>query len=183
MDATTRSGEAELVRRAVAGDLDAFTRLVRRHDVALRALAFRMLGTRERMEDALQDAYVRAFRSLPGFRGDSLVSTWLYRLVYTGCVDELRRTRRQSDAVAADPPVELDVSEQVAQRLDLERALAGLPVEERAAVLLVDGHGLDYAGAAEVLGVPVGTIASRLNRARSTLRAALAGEQREEAVV
>src|ERR671934_126486 len=71
----------------------AFPELIERHDRALRALAFRLLGDRDRMDDVLQEAYVRAYRALPRFRGRSLPGTWLYRIVYNACIDELRRER------------------------------------------------------------------------------------------
>src|ERR671929_384113 len=89
--------EDELVlARARAGDAEAFATLVERHDRPLRALAFRLLGDRDAMDDALQEAYVKAFRSLPRFDGRSSVRTWLYRVVYNACVDELRRARARS---------------------------------------------------------------------------------------
>jgi RNA polymerase sigma-70 factor (ECF subfamily) len=160
------------VRRAQRGDQRAFAQLVRRYDDGLRALAFRLLGDRDRMDDALQEAYVNAFRALPGFRGDAELGTWLYRIAYNACVDELRRTRTvvplDSLRERADPSA--GTAERVAARGDVGAALAALAPEDRAAVLLVDAQGFDYRSAAEVLGVPEGTVASRLNRARAALR-------------
>jgi RNA polymerase sigma-70 factor (ECF subfamily) len=162
---------------ARAGDHDAFAALVRRVDEGLRALAYRLLGDRDRMDDALQEAYVRAFRALPGFRGDSALATWLYRIVYNVCQEELRRSSRlrlvEASTEAPDPP---SVAETVELRAGLAEALAALAPEDRAAVLLVDAQGFDYRAAAEILGVPEGTVASRLNRARALLRRALAEE-------
>jgi len=164
-----------LLVRARRGDDGAFGALVRRHDDALRALAFRLLGNRAQMDDALQEAYVSAFRALPGFRGDAAFGTWLYRIVYNACLDELRRTRDvvPLDTVRERPDPQPAVGERVATRRALADALAALEPADRAAVLLVDAQGFDYRSAGEVLGVPEGTVASRLNRARSRLRTGL----------
>jgi RNA polymerase sigma-70 factor (ECF subfamily) len=170
--------EPRVLERARAGDQEAFTALIRHYDRGLRALAYRLLGDRDRMDDALQEAYLRAFRSLPRFRGSSRLSTWLYRIAYNACVDEIERSRRLHVISLEDAPERSDGRPDVADRLsgrtDLAEALAQLAPDDRAAVLLVDAQGFDYAGAGEVLGVPSGTIASRLNRARAALRRTLA---------
>ena len=163
--------------KARHGDPAAFEQLVRHYDPMLRSLAYRMMGDRTAMDDVLQDAYVKAFRALPDFRADATVGTWLYRITYRTCLDALRaegrrRTTSMDDTDRlADPAA--DPARQVAQRADLARALDSLPPDQRAAVLLIDAEGLDYTAAAEVLGVAPGTIASRLSRARATLRRAL----------
>ncbi|HZI37210.1 MAG TPA: sigma-70 family RNA polymerase sigma factor [Acidimicrobiia bacterium] len=160
----------DVLARARAGDRQAFTEVVRHYDHRLRALAYRLLGDRAAMDDALQEAYVKAYRALPGFREDAGLGTWLYQITYRACIDLQRReTRHRSDPAAWAPPTATATS-----RTDLRRALASLPVDQRAAVLLVDAEGLDYDAAAAVLGVAPGTIASRLSRARAALRAALA---------
>jgi len=179
----TREPDAGVLARARDGDEEAFAVLVRHYDPGLRALAFRLLGSRERMDDALQEAYVRAYRALPRFRGDAKLATWLYRIVYNACLDELERDRRGGGLVLVpDLPEEEDSSpepgEAVVRRDELARALAALPPEGRAAVLLVDAHGFTYRAAGRILGVPQGTVASRLNQARAVLRAAL-GEEEE----
>ena len=179
---TAAAGDVDptVLARARQGDHRAFAQIVDRYDRQLRALAYRLLGDRDRMDDALQEAYVKAFRALPGFKGDSALGTWLHRIAYNACMDEIRRDRRVLPLVddaddgreTASPlpgPAEL-----VAERQELADALAGLPVDQRAAVLLVDAYGFDYDEAAEILSVRRGTIASRLNRARTALRAALA---------
>ena len=167
----------DVVARARAGDARAFADLVRHYDRRLRALAFRLLGDAARMDDALQEAYVKAFRALPRFKGESTLGTWLYRITYNACLDELRRTERVvrlSAREASDAPTgRHDPADAGAQRHDLAAALAALAPEQRAVVLLVDAEGLDYAEAASVLGIAVGTVASRLSRARSQLRRAL----------
>ena len=160
---------------------EAFLALVACHDPGLRALAFRLLRDRDRMDDALQESYARAFRGLARFRGESTHATWLYRIVYNVCVEELRRTRRLRlvRLEEAGEPVDLapEVAETIAVRAGLAEALARLAPEDRAAVLLVDAQGFDYRSAAEIVGVAEGTIASRLNRARATLRRALEDER------
>jgi RNA polymerase sigma-70 factor (ECF subfamily) len=152
--------ERAVLDRARRGDHEAFAIVVRHYDPQLRALAYRLLGSRDPMDDALQEAYVNAFRALPRFRGQSQLGTWLHRIVFNACLDELGRLRR-TEAV----PLE-DAPETLAAGPDHADFLAGREQLE-------DGQGFDYAAAAEVLGIPPGTVASRLNRARATLRRAL----------
>lgn len=165
-----------VLRSARRGDPEAFIALLKTYDQSLRGLAYRLLGDPDRMEDALQEAYLKAYRGLPTFRGKATLGTWLYRIVYNTCIDELRRGRAAPGSLDdvfghADPapdPAELAVASR-----DLGFALASLTPEERAAVLLVDSEGFGYDEAAEVLSIPTGTLASRLHRARQTLRRAL----------
>jgi len=181
---------AGVLARAKAGDRQAFTEVVRHYDHRLRAVAYRLLGDRAAMDDALQEAYVKAFRALPSFREDAGLGTWLYQITYRACIDHQRRESRhqvdsriQVDSTAWSRPdtaaPTADPATTATSRTDLQRALAALPADQRAAVLLVDAEGLDYEAAAAVLGVAPGTIASRLSRARAALRVALAeGEPR-----
>lgn len=161
-------------RRARRLDAAAFVELLERHDLSHRRLAFRLLGDRDRMDDVLQEAYARAFRALPRFRGDSSLETWLYRIVYNACVDDLRRRRAHEMLEEWDERL-VAVPTEPEERLDLAAALASLPPELRAVVLLVDAEGLSYAEAAVVLDMPAGTVASRLNRARAHLQGVLKG--------
>jgi RNA polymerase sigma-70 factor (ECF subfamily) len=171
----TKEVDATVLEAARRGDQQAFALIVRHYDAGLRALAYRILGDRDRMDDALQDAYVRAFQGLPRFRGDASLGTWLYRIAYNTCLDELRRAGNvvslESVPERIDPGAA--VSERVHARRDLALALATLSPADRTAVLLVDAHGFDYRSAAEILSVPEGTVASRLNRARAILRRSL----------
>lgn len=168
-----------VIEQAKRGDQRAFEAIVRHYDPGLRALAYRLLGDPQRMDDALQEAYVRAFRALPRFRGDSKLGTWLYRIVYNACVDELESSRRvvqlPLEAIGERPDPRAYVAESVVGRRDLAEALETLAPQDRATLLMVDAQGFGYRDAAEALGVPEGTIASRLNRARATLRAAFEG--------
>jgi RNA polymerase sigma-70 factor (ECF subfamily) len=167
--------DAALLARARRGDERAFATVIEHYDQRLRALAYRLLGDRERMDDALQEAYLKAFRALPGFRGESSPGTWLYRIAYNACLDELARTRPvvSLDSLRERPDPRPTAAEIIPWRDRLASALAALPPRDRAAVILVDSHGLDYRSAGDVIGVPEGTIASRLNRARAALRRAL----------
>lgn len=159
-------------------DTREFTDLVREHDVCLRALAYRLLEDRDLMDDALQEAYVKAYRALPGFRGESSVGTWLYRIAYNACLDELRRVRTvvPLERIEERPDPAPPLPERTATGDALARALSTLAYEDRAAVLLVDAQGFDYESAGEVLGVPAGTVASRLHRARAQLRRVLSDD-------
>lgn len=155
------------------GDHHAFGILVEHFDDGLRRLAFHLLGSREPMDDVLQEAYLSAYRGLPQFRGESRVGTWLYRIVYTSCLQRLRRKERfevtedcELEALAAPEP---DPADEVAQRDEMHRALAALSPEQCAAVLLIHRDGFSYADTAEILGVPVGTVASRVAVARKVL--------------
>ena len=185
MNARVPGGEGARLTSARAGDGAAFTELLRRHDPRLRGLAFKLLGgRREAMDDVLQDAYLQAFRSLDRFRGDADFGTWLFRIVYNACQDELRRAERRPEPVDATDRTRDRASTRpgperaVTASDSVMRALSALPVDQRATVLLVDGEGFDNLAAAEVLGVAPGTVASRLSRARATLRTALAEENR-----
>jgi RNA polymerase sigma-70 factor, ECF subfamily len=166
--------EDGLLEQARRGDPRAFADLITGFDRAFRALAYRLLGEGYELDDVLQEAYVKAFRALPRFRGESTLRTWLYRVVYNTCLDELKRQRPEPPAFgteldgAAPDPAELVVT-----RTALEEALAALAPIERAAVLLVDAEGLGYDEAAAIVGVAPGTIASRLSRARASLRRSL----------
>ena len=165
----------EEIRPARRLDSEGFLSVVREFDLRHRRLAFRLLGDRDRMDDVLQEAYASAFRALPRFSGRASVGTWLYRIVYNACLDELRRSGARKEVPLEEwreaRPERADLVE---QRLDLEAALEALPPDLRAVVLLVDADELSYEEAAEVLGIPAGTVASRLSRAREALKGALA---------
>lgn len=158
------------------GDAAAFERLLRRYDDQMRGVAYRLLGRRAAMDDALQDAYVKAFRNLGRFRGDSAFSTWLYRIVTTTCLDHLRRSARRTEDELPDEPTPLGglradgVGDAASRRADLRRALDQLRPTHRAVLVLVDGEGLSYDEAGDLLDLAPGTVASRLSRARSRMR-------------
>jgi RNA polymerase sigma-70 factor, ECF subfamily len=162
-----------VVKAARRGDHRAFTRLVDAYDDGLRALAFHLMGSREAMDDALQETYLNAYRGLPQFRGEAGVGTWLYRIAYTTCLQRLRRQERleptdeeRLGALALPSP---DLADEVALRDEVCRALAALTPAQCAAVLLIHRDGFSYANAAEILDVPIGTVASRVAAARAIL--------------
>lgn len=181
-----RVGELEpaVVVRARAGDHAAFRDLVQLYDPGLRSMAFRLLGDAGRMDDVLQEAYVKAYRSLAAFRGESSVRTWMYRITYNACVDDIRKRSRADDlpmdAAVDRPATGPDPGDRAVLRSGLAAALATLAPDQRAAVLLVYAEGFDYAAAGKVLGVAEGTVASRVSRARAALRDALRTTGEEE---
>lgn len=163
------------LRKAKDGDPIAFSALVRLYDPQLRAYAYRILGDRTAMDDALQNAYLSAFRAIRRFRGEASFKNWMYRIVHNACIDLIRR-RRDEVELFDDVAVANDPATAGTARLDLLAAFERMTVEHRAVLMLVDVEGLDYAEAADVLAIPVGTVRSRLNRARAAMRRELGDE-------
>ncbi|MFE6932252.1 RNA polymerase sigma factor SigM [Streptomyces sp. NPDC057699] len=176
--------DQDLLTQHVAGEPDAFGELVRRHRDRLWAVALRTLGDREEAADAVQDALVSAFRAAHTFRGQSAVTTWLHRITVNACLDRARKaasrkTAPVDDAERLDQLMEPHESaEAPAERQDLHRellaALATLPAEQRAALVLVDMQAYPVAEAARILDVPTGTVKSRCARGRARLLPLLA---------
>jgi RNA polymerase sigma-70 factor (ECF subfamily) len=176
------AADLECLRRHLAGDREAFGELFARHRGKLWAVALRTTGNPEEAADALQDAAVSAFRAAAAFRRDSAVGTWLYRITVNACLDRMRRQAARPTVHYPDPESSIwrqatadpvDMAEQRELRLLLEQALASLPTDQRAAVVLVDVQGLPVEEAAAVLGVPSGTVKSRCARGRAKLAARL----------
>lgn len=177
-DSAAEPADADLLRAHVDGDPDAFAELIRRHRDRLWAVALRTLHDREEAADAVQDALLSAHRAAARFRGDSLVTTWLHRIVVNACIDRARRRQahptvplpdgNRDDGVLggpepAAPPIDHDTA------LDVRQALAAIPADQRAALVLVDVEGYPVAEAAVMLGVAEGTIKSRCARGRAKL--------------
>ena len=163
-------------------DHTAFAAIVTHYDARLRSLAFHLLRDANLTDDALQDAYVKAYKALPAFREQSALGTWLYRITYTTCLDYLRRSGRVTLTIDGDLPddervFDEDPADAVGDTHAVVEILHTLPPEQRATVLLVGVQGFEYAEAADILEVPVGTVASRMAAARTKLRKAL--EQRK----
>lgn len=166
--------ERDLVRRAQAGDKFAFEQLVQAHSPRLYTLAVRMLGSRADADDALQETLIRAWTALPRFRGEAQVSTWLYRIALNAIRDVHARRRPAEELVEAAEGV--DRFDQARLGDDLQRALAALPEDYRAAVVLYDVLGASYAEIAELAGVAEGTVKSRIFRGRRELAGLLGGQ-------
>jgi RNA polymerase sigma-70 factor (ECF subfamily) len=171
---TAVSSDAELIAAHVAGDPLAFTELVRRHRDRMWAIALRTLGDPEEAADAVQDALISAFRSAGGFRGQAQVTTWLHRIVVNACLDRIRRNRARPtsplpEGCPREPAPTLDATAAQESRLAVDDALRSLPVDQRAAIVLVDVEGYSVAETAQLLGVAEGTVKSRCARGRARL--------------
>lgn len=170
--------DVHLVTRARAGQVDAFEELVRRHRDRVHRVALRLLDDEREAEDAAQDAFVRAWRSLGSFRGDSAFTTWLYRITVNRCLN-VRRDRRPTTPLAVDhqsrEPSTHDVVESRLELADVRRAIAQLTPEQRAALVLRELEGCTYEELAVALDCSVSAVKSRLHRARVELLRAVRG--------
>ena len=174
--------EAEVVARAQAGDTVAFERLVVEHQTFVYNLALRVLGNEQEAEDAAQEAFVRAWLSLPKFRADSRFSTWLYRIVTNLCCNRIPKLRRELTAIGEDdlleqpdvhsapPPESAEADE---RRTWLHRQIDDLPESYRLLISLRYQQELAYDEIASITGLPLGTVKTGLFRARERLRSAL----------
>ena len=168
------------IEAAKAGDLAAFERLVRRDPPAVYAHALRFFRDSSTAEDMAQEVFLKVFRSLDSFDARSKFSTWLFRVTRNACLDEMRTGRRRPvpvDPIAHDTAVAEDFSDGVDLRASLEIAMATLAPEDRDALSAVTVFDLGYAEAADALGVPAGTVKSRVFRARRALAAQLGSAQ------
>jgi RNA polymerase sigma-70 factor (ECF subfamily) len=181
-DGDPRDDRALLAAHA-AGDPEAFGELIRRHRDRLWAVALRTLGDREEAADALQEACLSAYRAANSFRGESAVTTWLHRIVVNACLDRLRRRRVRPAVPLETSPVEpvasVESADTLTTRLVVRDALARLPADQRAALVLVDLEGMSVAEAAGILDVAEGTVKSRCARGRARL-AVLLGHLRDD---
>src|SRR5512137_386627 len=158
--------DEELVARSIAGDTDSFNQLILRWERPIYALAYRQLGREEDARDVVQDAFLRAFRALPGFKGEAKFSSWLYRITLNLCRDFMRRARRApfvptpegvdvADLASTDTSA-VESIEDVVTRKDLgrqvARAMSRLPEEQRSAIILKEYHGLTFQEIAELQG-------------------------------
>ena len=180
--------EARLIQEAKRGDLEAFNRLVIHYQSRVYNLAYRIMGDPATASDATQEAFISAFRGLKKFRGGSF-RAWLMRITTNACYDELRRAKRRPSSSLDEldektggigPQEMVDVvpsganpeNESVRSELRaaIETCLEKLPLEFRTVAILVDVQGYDYREAAEVIGKPIGTLKSRVARARERMR-------------
>lgn len=183
--------EAYLINTAKQGDLDSFNRLVLAYQDYVYNQAYRIMGEEAAASDAVQEAFVSAYTNIRSFRGGSF-RAWLFRIVTNACYDELRQRKRKSTtsleplddsgeeiespqwlADPSDGPEDVMVRNQLASAI--QHCLEGLPLEYRTVAVLVDVQGMDYDEAAQVIHKPLGTVKSRLARARLRLRDCLQG--------
>ena len=175
--------DEELVARAKGGDADSFNQLVLRWERPIYALAYRVIGREEDARDVCQETFLRAFRALPGFKGEAKFSSWLYRIALNLCRDWIRRQRRAPTVQmpeGVDPievageggPVE-SIEELVARRelsAVVEEAMALLPEEQRTAIILKEYHGMTFQEISDLQGCPLSTVKTRLYQGLSVLR-------------
>ncbi len=175
---TTAAQDARLLARVLDGDHDAFNQIMRNHEDRVFSVCLRIMGSREQALDAVQETFLTAFRKADQFKGNSALGTWIYRIAVNTCYDQLRKQKRR----ATEPiPEHLDPADHFAEdamdsaalRPELQRALAALPDDFRTAVVLADIEGLGLNQVAEIVGVPVGTVKSRVFRGRRLLADAL----------
>lgn len=183
--------ESKLIQLAKTGSVAAFEQLVEAYDQKLYNMAYRMLGNREDARDMTQEAFLRAYRSLDGFREESSFSTWIFRIAKNACLDRIRK-RSQVQAVSIDEPIQTEEGqvqrelpsdlgdpEEYAEQQELSAvvhsALQELTDEYRTAVVLRDLQGLSYNEIAEVMEVSLGTVKSRIYRGRQALKEVLSG--------
>src|SRR6266511_3635403 len=184
---STQLDDEELVAKSIGGDADSFNELVLRCERPIYAIAYRTIGREEDARDVCQETFLRAFRALPGFRGQAKFSSWLYRIALNLCRDWVRRERRTP---VVQPPEDVDVMELAAAaepsesiedlvaRHDLsravERAMTLLPEEQRTAIVLKEYHGLTFQEIADLVGCPLSTVKTRLYQGLAVLRRELA---------
>jgi RNA polymerase sigma-70 factor (ECF subfamily) len=177
------STDEELVARTVAGDSDSFNQLILRWERPIYALAYRVIGRDEDARDVCQETFLRAFRALPGFKGQAKFSSWLYRITLNLCRDWIRRQRRTPvvsapegvdivELASAQGPVES--IEDLVARSQLSKTVAEamrfLPEEQRTAIILKEYHGLTFQEIADLQGCPLSTVKTRLYQGLSVLR-------------
>jgi RNA polymerase sigma-70 factor (ECF subfamily) len=174
--------ERELVKRAQAGDAEAFSVLVSEHQQFVYNLALRALQDSHEAEDAAQDAFVRAWMALPNFRGQSQFRTWLYRIVTNVCYNRMPRLRKEMSAMGDEQVMDVpdetsdnpaDEVESIQQRAFLQKQIDELPESYKILVILRYQQELSYEEIANVLSLPLGTVKTGLFRAKAQLRQAL----------
>ena len=169
-----RENDHDLLEAFLSGDNDAFSGLMERHEDRIFGLCLKMLHNRSDALEASQEIFITAFRRASSFRGDSAFGTWLYRIGINHCKDMLRKRKDlllETDQLEIErvDPRQRGIDEVAALRLDLSKALAGLPDDYREAVVMHDLGGIPYEEIAAITEVPVGTVKSRISRGRSQL--------------
>jgi len=164
-----RAADFAVVDRCLRGEVRAFDELVLRYQGELYGLAYRMLLNADEARDAVQDAFINAYRALRAFRRQASVRTWLFRITTNQCLDRLRVRPREQAQELPETPV-ADHGERIVEQAQVRAALAELPAAYRAVVLLRHFHGLSYREIAVMMQLPVGTVKTHLHRARAQLK-------------
>lgn len=173
----------ECLQRVREGDLGAFNQLVLKYRNRVMGIAARMIGDRAEAEDLAQDVFVKVYHGLKNFQGEALFSTWLYRITANSCLNH-RKRRRNRDKLAqgVDDPNQVfsaqssnphSLLENKELRIGLEKAIQALPQEQKMVLILRDIEGLSYEEIAESLDIELGTVRSRLHRARIAVKASI----------
>ena len=173
--------QRDLVERAMAGDRDAFTELQRGSIDKLYAIARLILRDSDRAQDATQEAYIAAWRRLSGLRDSDKFEPWIRRLLVNACYEEARKEKRRARAEGRVRPIDTDTVDPAtisADRDELARAFETLAPEQRALIVLHYHLGLPMQETALILGLPIGTVKSRLNRTKQQMRATLEADAR-----
>ncbi|MTD56159.1 RNA polymerase sigma factor SigM [Amycolatopsis pithecellobii] len=179
--------DADLIAAHAAGDASAFSELVRRHRDRMWAVALRTLRDPEEAADALQDAFISAFRAAGNFRAESQVTTWLHRIVVNACLDRVRRRQARPtvplpETGQGEPATPRDSMADRETRLVIQSALDQLPEEQRAPIVLVDIEGYSVSETAKLLGIAEGTVKSRCARGRAKLAKVLGHLRNPDAI-
>ncbi len=188
MVGSAENEEQALIRRALRGDLESFNALILRYQDSAYSVAFRIMGDTHAASDAVQEAFIIAYRRLGSYRGGSF-RAWLLRITTNQCYDELRRVRRRpavsveamGEETGGEPAIPDDAAtpEEALQQRELQQAIqsciGALNADQRIVLVLCDVEGLDYQAIADQLGAQIGTVKSRLSRARASVRDCLQG--------
>ncbi|MFQ5523416.1 MAG: RNA polymerase sigma factor [Acidimicrobiia bacterium] len=179
---TASAQHAALLSRVAEGDHAAFEEVLSAHEDRVFSVCLRILGDRDLALDATQETFFTVFRKAAQFRGDSAVGTWIYRIAVNTCYDLLRKAKRRPTSPLpdhfdpSDPSAE-EAIEAALLRPEIQQALAGLPQDFRAAVVLADVEGIPLPEVALILGVPLGTVKSRVFRGRRLLARTLGNRE------
>lgn len=188
-----KSYEKHLLRLAREGDNDAIDQLLQEHFKSIYNLAYRLTGNYDDAQDVISEAFLRVYHALPRFRGDANFSTWLYRIVMNVFLDERKKRRlRQHDSLEAmvqldegevqrqiedDSPGPIEAIERGEEAVIVQRAVLALPEAQRTMIALYHFQELSYEEIAAIMKLPIGTVKSRLNRARLALKSKLQGQR------
>lgn len=188
------SDEMNLVKRARSGDVAAFEQLIEDYQKRIFSIAFRMIQNQEDAADLTQEVIIKIFKNLDKFKGDAKFSTWVYRITTNTCLDELKKARRQNPTYSLDKEIETDEgslagqlpdkrptpeesAERKAVRSGVNAAIGKLGDEHRQVIVLRDIQGFSYEEIAEILNCSVGTVKSRISRARKNLKKILSQDR------